>query len=185
MNSTIKLILAFAGGIVAGGAAMWYYNRKKIDEYREVLETENECLKGYVDEQEKEHDIGKKKEEEEMTKFHKEIERVRNLQGVYTPMFINDTVGRHNDDEEEDEDDEEESDFDELAGLDLLGSEEEQELCLRDMEKQQETELTNMVQSSAMLLTFEGWIKYIEGFSRGLQTTKTELFLIFRIKKQT
>ena len=41
------------------------------------------------------------------------------------------------------------------------------------MEKQQETELTNMVQSSAMLLTFEGWIKYIEGFSRGLQTTKT------------
>ena len=50
MNSTIKLILAFAGGIVAGGAAMWYYNRKKIDEYREVLETENECLKGYVDE---------------------------------------------------------------------------------------------------------------------------------------
>ena len=108
MNSIIKLVLAFTGGIVAGGAAMWYYNRKKIDEYREVLETENECLKGYVDELEKELDIGKKKEEEEMTKFHKEIERVRNLQGVYTPMFINDTVGRHNDDDEEDEDDESE-----------------------------------------------------------------------------
>ena len=30
-----------------------------------------------------------------------------------------------------------------------------------------------MVQSSTMLLSFEGWIKYIEGFSRGLQSTKT------------
>lgn len=30
-----------------------------------------------------------------------------------------------------------------------------------------------MVQFSTMLLSFEGWIKYIEGFSRGLQTTKT------------
>ena len=89
MNNTIKLILAFAGGLVAGGAAMWYYNRKKIDEYREVLETENECLKGYVDELEKELDIGKKKEEEEMTKFHKEIqENQHRLCGtIYSIIF--------------------------------------------------------------------------------------------------
>lgn len=105
MNNTIKLILAFAGGLVAGGAAMWYYNQSKKDEYREVLEMENECLKGYVDELEKELDIGKKKEDEEMAKFHKEIERVRNLQGVYTPMFVNDTVGRHHDDEEDEMED--------------------------------------------------------------------------------
>lgn len=30
-----------------------------------------------------------------------------------------------------------------------------------------------MVNTNTMLLSFEGWIKYIEGFSRGLQTTKT------------
>lgn len=41
------------------------------------------------------------------------------------------------------------------------------------MGKGKEDELNGMVQSSAMLLSFEGWIKYIEGFSRGLQTTKT------------
>lgn len=103
MNNTIKAILTFACGLAAGGAAMWYYNQRKKDEYREVLEMENECLKGYVDELEKELDIGKKKEDEEMAKFHKEIERVRNLQGVYTPMFVNDTVGRHHDEEDEDE----------------------------------------------------------------------------------
>lgn len=40
------------------------------------------------------------------------------------------------------------------------------------MEKSNE-ELNSIVQSSSMLLSFEGWIKYIEGFSRGLQTTKT------------
>ena len=34
-------------------------------------------------------------------------------------------------------------------------------------------DLDNIVLNSTMLLSFEGWIKYIEGFSRGLQTTKT------------
>jgi len=32
---------------------------------------------------------------------------------------------------------------------------------------------SSMVNHNTMLLKFEGWIKYIEGFSRGLQTTKT------------
>lgn len=41
------------------------------------------------------------------------------------------------------------------------------------MEEQNNNDVNSMVQSSTMLLTFEGWIKYIEGFSRGLQTTKT------------
>ena len=39
-----------------------------------------------------------------------------------------------------------------------------------DIEKEQ---YSNMVNHNSMLLCFEGWIKYIEGFSRGLQTTKT------------
>jgi len=41
------------------------------------------------------------------------------------------------------------------------------------MTKEKDQELNSIVQSSTMLLTFEGWIKYVEGFSRGLQTTKT------------
>lgn len=39
-------------------------------------------------------------------------------------------------------------------------------------EKQQET-FSSMVNHNTILLSFEGWIKYIEGFCRGLQTTKT------------
>lgn len=41
------------------------------------------------------------------------------------------------------------------------------------MEKDNNEEYNSMVNSNTMLLSFEGWIKYIEGFSRGLQTTKT------------
>ena len=41
------------------------------------------------------------------------------------------------------------------------------------MAKEKDQEMNSMVQSSTMLLSFEGWIKYVEGFSRGLQTTKT------------
>ena len=41
------------------------------------------------------------------------------------------------------------------------------------MTKEKDQEINSMVQSSTMLLSFEGWIKYIEGFSRGLQSTKT------------
>lgn len=41
------------------------------------------------------------------------------------------------------------------------------------MEQEKEQDLNSIVQSSTMLLAFEGWIKYIEGFSRGLQTTKS------------
>ena len=33
-------------------------------------------------------------------------------------------------------------------------------------------EYNKMVNSNTILLSFEGWIKYIEGFTRGLQTTK-------------
>ena len=41
------------------------------------------------------------------------------------------------------------------------------------MEKLSNEEQNSMVNTNTMLLSFEGWIKYIEGFSRGLQTTKT------------
>lgn len=34
-------------------------------------------------------------------------------------------------------------------------------------------EYSNMVNHNTILLGFEGWVKYIEGFSRGLQTAKT------------
>jgi hypothetical protein len=30
---------------------------------------------------------------------------------------------------------------------------------------------SSLVNGSELLLTFEGWIKYVEGFTRGLQTT--------------
>ena len=39
-------------------------------------------------------------------------------------------------------------------------------------ETQQEA-YSSMVNHNTILLSFEGWIKYIEGFCRGLQTTKT------------
>lgn len=42
----------------------------------------------------------------------------------------------------------------------------------RDEIKNQE-EYSNMVNHNTILLGFEGWVKYIEGFSRGLQTAKT------------
>lgn len=42
----------------------------------------------------------------------------------------------------------------------------------KDVENQEEL-YSSMVNHNSMLLKFEGWIKYIEGFSRGLQTTKT------------
>ena len=41
------------------------------------------------------------------------------------------------------------------------------------MEDKNNQEYNSMVNTNTMLLSFEGWIKYIEGFSRGLQTTKT------------
>jgi peptidoglycan hydrolase CwlO-like protein len=41
------------------------------------------------------------------------------------------------------------------------------------MEKINNEDYNSMVNTNTMLLSFEGWIKYIEGFSRGLQTTKT------------
>ena len=36
----------------------------------------------------------------------------------------------------------------------------------------QQEEYAGMVNSNTILLSFEGWIKYIEGFVRGLQTTE-------------
>ena len=32
---------------------------------------------------------------------------------------------------------------------------------------------SSMVNSNTILLNFEGWIKYVEGFSRGIQSAKT------------
>jgi len=43
---------------------------------------------------------------------------------------------------------------------------------LNEEEKEQES-YSCMVNNNTILLSFEGWIKYIEGFTRGLQTTKT------------
>ena len=40
-------------------------------------------------------------------------------------------------------------------------------------EKENQEQYSTMVNHNTILLAFEGWIKYIEGFSRGLQTTKT------------
>lgn len=39
-------------------------------------------------------------------------------------------------------------------------------------ETNQQEEYSSMVNSNSILLSFEGWIKYIEGFVRGLQTTE-------------
>jgi len=39
-------------------------------------------------------------------------------------------------------------------------------------EKEQES-YSSMVNGNAILLSFEGWIKYIEGFTRGLGSSKT------------
>ncbi len=40
-------------------------------------------------------------------------------------------------------------------------------------DKQDREQYSSMVNHNTILLSFEGWIKYIEGFTRGLQTTKT------------
>lgn len=40
-------------------------------------------------------------------------------------------------------------------------------------ELQDNEQYSSMVNHNAMLLRFEGWIKFIEGYSRGLQSTKT------------
>lgn len=38
-------------------------------------------------------------------------------------------------------------------------------------EKDTNEDYSKMVNNNAILLNFEGWIKYIEGFNKGLQTT--------------
>ena len=43
----------------------------------------------------------------------------------------------------------------------------------KQMEQEAIEEYSSMVNHNTILLGFEGWIKYIEGFSRGLQTSKT------------
>ena len=40
-------------------------------------------------------------------------------------------------------------------------------------EKQQQEEYSSMVNGNTILLSFEGWIKFIEGFTKGISTTKT------------
>ena len=40
-------------------------------------------------------------------------------------------------------------------------------------EKTNDEQLNAAINHNTILLSFEGWIKYIEGFSRGLQATKT------------
>ena len=42
----------------------------------------------------------------------------------------------------------------------------------REEENTQES-YASMVNNNALLLSFEGWIKYVEGFTRGLQASKT------------
>ena len=37
----------------------------------------------------------------------------------------------------------------------------------------QQESYSSMINNNVILLSFEGWIKYVEGFTRGLSTTKT------------
>lgn len=39
--------------------------------------------------------------------------------------------------------------------------------------EQNKEEYTSMANNNAILLSFEGWIKYIEGFTKGLDTAKS------------
>ena len=43
---------------------------------------------------------------------------------------------------------------------------------MNNEEKEQES-YSSMVNNNAILLSFEGWIKYIEGFTRGLGSSKS------------
>jgi hypothetical protein len=43
---------------------------------------------------------------------------------------------------------------------------------MSEEETNQQEQYSSMVNSNSILLSFEGWIKYIEGFVRGLQTTE-------------
>lgn len=40
------------------------------------------------------------------------------------------------------------------------------------MEDQQQEDYSRMVNGNTILLSLEGWIKFVEGFSKGLQTTE-------------
>ena len=46
------------------------------------------------------------------------------------------------------------------------------QMKMNNTENEQES-YSSMVNSNAILLSFEGWIKYIEGFTRGLGSSKT------------
>lgn len=41
------------------------------------------------------------------------------------------------------------------------------------MAKKEEENYSTMVNNNAILLSFEGWVKYVEGFSRGIGSSKT------------
>lgn len=43
-------------------------------------------------------------------------------------------------------------------------------MCEKSQEEQQE-QYSNMVNSNTILLSFECWLKYIEGFTKGLEAT--------------
>ena len=40
-------------------------------------------------------------------------------------------------------------------------------------EKEQKEEYASIVNNNAILLSFEGWVKYVEGFTRGISSNKT------------
>lgn len=44
---------------------------------------------------------------------------------------------------------------------------------MENREKEIREDYAGLVNNNTILLSFEGWIKYIEGFTRGLSTTKT------------
>lgn len=39
--------------------------------------------------------------------------------------------------------------------------------------KKQQEEYSSMVNNNTILLSFEGWIKFVEGFTKGISTTKS------------
>lgn len=41
------------------------------------------------------------------------------------------------------------------------------------MAKEKTDDYSTMVNNNAILLSFEGWVKYVEGFSRGIGSSKT------------
>lgn len=99
MNNIWTIALSVVGGAIIGAGATYYYMKKKENGYVEALEEENKALEAYVDSLEKEMDIGQKKEDELMTEFHEELNRLTKMYN-----YNSDDIPEEERDLEEDED---------------------------------------------------------------------------------